>query len=224
MARKGFQDRAVNKLRTRSRGVVPRDPRVFESLFSSHALLGIHHQQALNKIPSRIGQSIPTLGSVNPNHATPDPRPDLRLGALGAEGQLDHEEPEDDDAKAPHVARASGIVFAQDLWRNVHDAPQRLFHGLALFQELGEAKIDELQEVPNALCDLLVIHEVFELQIPVYHALTVQVVHRPQHMQHRPRGLRFREAPHLFRTLEELAALQCLHHEADLLIGLVDVH
>mmetsp|Transcript_51785 Transcript_51785/g.131528 ORF Transcript_51785/g.131528 Transcript_51785/m.131528 type:complete len:250 (-) Transcript_51785:276-1025(-) len=210
MARKGFQDRAVNKFRTRSRGVVPRDPRVFESLFSSHALHGIHHQQALNEISSRTGQSIPTLGFVNLNHATPDPRPDLCLGALGSEGQLDHEESEDDDSKAPEVALGA-VLPIKNLRCLVPDCAAALVHRHSWLDVLAETKIYKLQRTFAGSRSLE--NEICRLQVAMHDPSFVQIIHRQQHLKGHLCRLAFVEAPGPLQAIKKSTPSQMLHDQ-----------
>ena len=146
---------------------------------------------------------------------------DLRR-RLGLEGQPAREELVEDDADRVEIAArveriAARLLGAHVLGRAAHDAGARDARLLRLGAHLGQAEVDDLDEVaarPHRLED-----DVLGLEIAVDDVLVVRLGERrerlPEHVDDAPEGQR----PVLVGDAREVAPAQELHDEVELAVG-----
>mmetsp|Transcript_38802 Transcript_38802/g.88203 ORF Transcript_38802/g.88203 Transcript_38802/m.88203 type:complete len:213 (+) Transcript_38802:1063-1701(+) len=133
------------------------------------------------------------------------------------EGRAASQQHVGDDADRPHV-RLRGVRLEQHLRGNVMDGAARLRHPGGGVPELGEAEVDELQEVRV----LLRIEEVLELEITMRDLLRVQVGDCEQDLVDGVGCLALAVALLSGEPVIELAALHVLHDEVNEVVRLED--
>mmetsp|Transcript_52958 Transcript_52958/g.172360 ORF Transcript_52958/g.172360 Transcript_52958/m.172360 type:complete len:298 (-) Transcript_52958:582-1475(-) len=181
------------------------DPRVLQGNVGGEALPRIDLKEPLDEAEGLFGHRAPPVfleGVLAGQYVR-----FLYLLAAG-ERHVPAEQDEGDDPQTPEVALLR-VVLLQNLRGDVRQGAAAVVHLYVRVPDLAETKVYEHQVVTMSS----VVEEVFQLEVPVHDAVTVQVVQRQKHLSRRlgrillgvPRALR--------DAVEKLAALKTLHDQ-----------
>ena len=137
------------------------------------------------------------------------------------ERQLGAQHRVEDHPGGPHVHRGGVRLTADDLGRHVSRGAALLSHlGPRRFHLLREAKVRDAQrlEVVAPGHD-----DVLELKVPVRDGSVVDVPHALEELLHHPRRVALLQAAGCQQRVEQVPALQQLHHDVDVIARLVKV-
>mmetsp|Transcript_46861 Transcript_46861/g.135040 ORF Transcript_46861/g.135040 Transcript_46861/m.135040 type:complete len:296 (+) Transcript_46861:558-1445(+) len=179
------------------------DPWVLQRGLRGQTYVRIHHQQLLHEllaIRRHLAPDVLLLCEAALLDAT-----HLELLAP-IEGHVPEEHDEDCDAKTPHVTLRR-VAVPENFWRNVRQGSTAGRHLRVRLPDLTEPEINQLQMVACWRLE----QEVFQLDVPMYDAVRVNVVQREQHLPGHIRGILLGKALLLDDALEKLAAGHALH-------------
>mmetsp|Transcript_18961 Transcript_18961/g.52550 ORF Transcript_18961/g.52550 Transcript_18961/m.52550 type:complete len:236 (-) Transcript_18961:305-1012(-) len=107
----------------------------------------------------------------------------------------------------------------EDLGCHVRDRAAAVGHALPLATELAQTKINELDEVAILALE----QEVFQFEVPVCHALAVQVAHGQEDLPERVGSHLLREVPLRNHAVKKLPTIQLVHDKSQGILALIDV-
>mmetsp|Transcript_4484 Transcript_4484/g.10551 ORF Transcript_4484/g.10551 Transcript_4484/m.10551 type:complete len:244 (-) Transcript_4484:265-996(-) len=189
---------------------------MLQRLLCCEPLQRLHYENFPDEVLCLGRNPLPDVGFVSVR-----PPPDgVHLVVLGPrEGHVPENHNEDRHPHTPHVALRR-VALIQHLRCNVGQGATTQRHLGVGVPNLAEPEVNELEMVAVRV----VIEEVLQLDVTVNDAEAVDVVDCQQHLPGCVSTVLLRKALPLGHSFEELSTCHAFHNEAELILGLIDIH